>query len=295
MKRLVLAGGGHAHIEVLRDLAERPGSGIAVTLVTPRPRFVYTGMIPGVIAGHYRLEDCAIDLEALARRANAQFVTGAIFRVDAMNHRVHCADGDAIEYDLLSLDVGSRVATSPAAGLEHATLARPMETLVKGWVDVLSRARDGKIRSATVVGGGAGGVELALAMAYRLRREMPERPAHVRVITNTPVILPEFSAGARRRLRLQLGRDDIGVHVSATVTEVGPDFVRLDTGMEFASDATFWATGATAPPWIGSSGLATDSRGFLLTNDALQSVTDGDVFGVGDCATQEHHPRPKAG
>ena len=64
MKRLVLAGGGHAHIEVLRDLAERPGSGIAVTAVSPRPRLVYTGMIPGAIAGHYRLEDCAIDVEA---------------------------------------------------------------------------------------------------------------------------------------------------------------------------------------------------------------------------------------
>ena len=127
MKKLLLAGGGHAHLEVLRDLAERPGSGIAVTLVTPRPRFVFTGMIPGAIAGHYRLEDCAIDLEALARRANARFVNGAIFRVDAANHRVHCADGETIDYDILSLDVGSRVAVGAATGIEavsytHLTL-----------------------------------------------------------------------------------------------------------------------------------------------------------------------------
>ena len=296
MKRLVLAGGGHAHVEVLRDLAERPGSGIAVTVVSPRPRLVFTGMIPGAIAGHYRLEDCAIDVEALAQRANARFVNGAIFRVDAANHRVHCADGETIDYDILSLDVGSRVAVGLATGVdEHATLVRPMEVLMKGWADALSRAREGKVRSVTMVGGGAAGVELALAMEYRLRRERPESPPHVRVITNMPMILAEFSGGARRRLRRQLGRAGIGVHVGANVEAVHADHVRLDSGIEIKSDATFWAAGPSAPPWIASSGLAVDPRGFLLVNEALQSVTDRDIFGVGDCATQEGHPHARAG
>lgn len=296
MKKLLLAGGGHAHVEVLRDLAERPGSGIAVTLVTPRPRLVYTGMVPGAIAGHYRLEDCAIDLEALARRANARFVLGAIFRIDSANRRVHCADGESVDYDILSLDVGSRIAIGGAAGVdEHATPARPMETLMKGWADVIARTRSRKIGSITVVGGGAAGVELALAMEYRLRRETPQSPPHVRVITDTEVLVPQFAAGARRRLLLALGRRNIGVHVSSTVAEVGADFVRLDTGLVFASDATFWATGASAPPWLASSGLAVDAGGFLLTNDMLQSVTDRDVFAAGDCATQEGRAHAKAG
>jgi selenide,water dikinase len=296
MKKLVLAGGGHAHIEVLRDLAVRPGSGIAVTLVTPRPRLIFTGMIPGVVAGHYRLEDCSIDVEVLAQRANARFVNGAIFKVDAANHRVHCADGETLDYDFLSLDVGSRVATGAATGIEeHATLVRPMEVLMKGWADVLSRAREGKVRSVTIVGGGAAGVELALAMEYRLRREHPESPAHVRVITNTATIVPDFSAGARRRLKLALGRRDIGLHVGANVDAVGADHVRLDSGIEFSSDATFWAGGPSAPPWIASSGLAVDTRGFLLVNETLQSVTDRDIFGIGDCATQEGHPHARAG
>ena len=296
MKRLVLAGGGHAHVEVLRDFAERPGSGIAVTVVSPRPRLIYTAMVPGAIAGHYRLEECAIDVEALARRANARFVNGAIFRVDAANHRVHCADGDTIDYDLLSLDVGSRVAVGAATGIdEHATLVRPMETLMKGWADVLTRAREGKVRAVTMVGGGAAGVEIALAMQYRLRREMPQSTPHVRVVTNTPEIVPEFNPAARRRLRLALGRRDIGVHVASHVAEVGPDFVRLESGLRFASDATFWAGGPSAPPWIESSGLATDARGYLLVNDSLQSVTDRDVFGAGDCATQDGHSHARAG
>ena len=132
-------------------------------------------------------------------------------------------------------------------------------------------------------------------MDHRLRRELGASAPHVRVITNTPVLLPEFSASARRRLCRRLAKRNIGMHVSSNVSEVGPDHVRLDTGIDFASDATFWAAGAGAQEWIRESGFATDPHGFLLTNDCLQSVTYREVFGAGDCAVQEGHPRAKAG
>jgi selenide,water dikinase len=296
MKRLVLAGGGHAHIEVLRDFAERPGSGIALTLVSARPNLVYSAMVPGVIAGHYKLEDCAIDLRGLAERARARFAVNAVYRVDAANRRVHCADGETFDYDLLSLDVGARVAIGEVVGVEeHATPARPLEVLMKGWAGVLSRARDGAIREISVVGGGAAGVELALAMRRRLQADFPRATPHVRVIADAPTLVPQLNAGAGRRLRVHLGRRGIGLHLGAAVVEVGPGFVRTETGIEFRSDATFWAAGAAAPPWIASSGLATDPRGFMLVNDSLQSVTDRDIFGAGDCVTQEGRLLPRAG
>lgn len=296
MKRLLLAGGGHAHIEVLRDFAERPGSGISVTLVSARPNLVYSAMVPGVIAGHYKLEDCAIDLRGLAARARARFALNAVYRVDAANRRVHCADGEAFDYDLLSLDVGSRVAVGHVTGVEeHATPARPLEVLMKGWAGVLSRAREGAVREISVVGGGAAGVELALAMQRRFQAEFAQAAPHVRLIADTATLVPQLNAGAGRRLRLHLGRRGIGLHLGCAVVEVGPGFVRMDTGIEFHSDATFWAAGAAAPPWIAASGLAIDTRGFMLVNDALQSVTDRDIFGAGDCVTQEGRPLPRAG
>ena len=55
------------------------------------------------------------------------------------------------------------------------------------------------------------------------------------------------------------------------------------------------AAGAGAPDWIKASGFAVDERGFLLTNDYLQSVTFAEVFGAGDCATQEGRSYAKAG
>jgi len=297
VKRLVLLGGGHATIEVLRELAEKPDTAVSATLVTPYPRLIYTGMVPGVIAGHYRLADCALDLEALARRARAEFVQVAAVRVNPVAREVVCADGTVVPYDVLSMDVGScpLIGAATVGAREHAVAVRPLETLVKGWGGVLARARAGRIGSITVVGGGAAGVELALAMDHRLRSEKSTRAPHVRVITNTPLLLPEFPEGARRRIRRRLLERNIGSHVSSTVAEVGPDHVRLDTGLDFASDATFWAGGAGAHDWIKASGFAVDERGFLLTNDYLQSVSFAEVFGAGDCATQEGRRLAKAG
>ena len=295
MKRLLLAGGGHAHIEVLRDLAEKPLPSLEITLVTPYPRLIYTGMVPGVIAGHFRLEECAIDLEALARRAQAKLVLSAATRLEPRAGVVACADGATLEYDVLSLDVGPQVADAAAGGVDrHATAVRPMERLLEGWGDALRRAREGSVGSVTVVGGGAAGVELALAMEHRLRNECPFAP-HVRVITAMPEIVPELAPGARRRLVACLEKRNIGCHTNGTVTEVGRDYVRLASGLEFASDATFWATGAAPHAWLRASGLATDPRGFVLTNDCLQSVTDARVFAVGDCATQEGRRYARAG
>jgi pyridine nucleotide-disulfide oxidoreductase family protein len=296
VKRLVLLGGGHAHLEVLRDLAVKPAEGFTCTLVTPYPRFIYSGMVPGVVAGHYKLEECAVGLEALAQRARVEFVQLAAIRIDPIAREVICDDVGVIPYDVLSLDVGARPLLGAAVGArEHAVMVRPLEVLLKGWGSVLARARAGAVRSITVVGGGAAGVELALAMDHRLRTELATPAPHVRVITNTPVLLPEFGDGARRRIKRRLARRNIGSHVSSTVAEVGLDHVRLEGGLDFASDATFWAGGAGAHDWIKASGLAVDERGFLLTNDFLQSVTFADVFGAGDCATQEGRRYAKAG
>jgi NADH dehydrogenase FAD-containing subunit len=149
------------------------------------------------------------------------------------------------------------------------------------------------VQAITLVGGGAAGVELALAMSWRLR-EIAPRP-HVRILEHRPAILSEFPAGARARLGARLRREGIGVHPASTVREVGPGYVRLASGIEFATDATFWTAGATGPAWLAESGLATSPAGFVRTNERLQSVSNAEVFAAGDCAVDDRHPMPRAG
>lgn len=296
MKRLVLLGGGHAHVEVLRDFAERPQPDCSITLVTPYPWLVYSGMVPGVFAGHYALEDCTIDLAALAFRANAKTVYSAATRLDAGRREIGCANSSTIAYDVLSMDVGSAPNIGRTRGVpEHAILIRPLEQAVKAWTRVLERAREGAIRAVSIVGGGAAGVEMALAIDHRFRAELAERAPHVRILMDTAQITPEFAPGARRRLLKHLRRRGIGVHGGNAVAQLEPGIVRTVHGHEFVSDAVLWIAGAAAHEWIRASALATDTRGFVLTNRFLQSSSHAEVFAAGDCATREDRPHAKAG
>lgn len=296
MKRLVLLGGGHAHVEVVRAFAAKPQRDCEMVIVTPYPWLTYSGMVPGFVAGHYALEQCTIDLAALAQRAGAKLLLTSVVGLDAAAREVRCLDRTRIAYDVLSIDVGSMPLTTVASGIErHAVLLRPLERLVKGWTDVLARAKRGEVRSITMAGSGAAGVELAFAMHHRLHVEMGSQAPLIRLIGDSRVPVPEFRAGARRRLCAELEHRRIELHQGSGVLEVGDGFVRLHNGLQFATEAVFWAAGSAAHPWIGASGLATDQRGYLLTSDLLQSVTHAEVFGAGDCASEQAHPVPKAG
>ena len=295
MKRLVLVGGGHAHIEVMRDLAVRPLPGVQVTLVTPSQRMLYTGMVPGVIAGHYSAQDCAIDLALLTQRANSELLLTTASLVSPDANKVACADGTVLDYDVVSLDVGSIPAVGAAKGVErHAVMLRPLERALVGWNGVFARAAAGEIGTVTVVGGGAAGIELALAMRHRFDVALRDASVpHVRLVSDTAGV--GIAAGAARRLIRRMRLAGVESQVGSAVKEVGERFVRLESGLEFATDAVFWVTGAAAHGWIRDSGFATDRRGFLLTNLNMQSVRYGNVFASGDCATVEGHEMPKAG
>jgi selenide,water dikinase len=296
VKRLVLMGGGHAHVHVLQALGTTPDPGLSVTLISPVAVQVYSGMLPGYVAGHYDLDECGIDLGPLAQRARARVVPSAGVRVDPAKREVTCANGEVVPYDLLSIDIGSQAHVGDAVGVQqHATPVRPLERFVLGWEDFLSRAQRGGTGSVTVVGGGAAGLEIAFAMDHRLRTLLGPAAPHVRVLADTPVVLAEYGEGARLRIRRLAVRRNIGLHPSSRVAQVGADFVRLRDNIEFRSDATFWVAGAAAHPMFRESGLRTDDRGFLLVNDFLQSVSHPEVFGAGDCASSLDNPRPKAG
>lgn len=295
MRRLVLLGGGHAHLFVLEALAAQSGDQVSVSLVTPHPTLIYTGMLPGYVAGHYSLERCSIDLVRLAGRAHAAFVATSAVLVNPDLREVICADGTVLPYDALSFDIGSVPAVNAKGVEKNALLLRPLQRFVTGWMRLHEHVKDQGLGSVSVVGGGAGGVELAFAIAHRFRTELDVQAPHVRIVTNTPVPLPEFTPAARKRLRGEVARHELGSHVGAGVVEVGPGFLRLEGGIEFESGATIWAGGAAAPEIFRDSGFATDERGFLAVDANLQSLSHPGVFGSGDCATQVKSPRPKAG
>lgn len=297
MKRLVLIGGGHSHVEVLRSFGKAPAPGVELVLVSPHPDAPYSGMLPGWIAGHYSREDCHIDLAALARFANCRFVRAAC---NGLNHEaglVFCENGEHLGFDAVSIDIGSRSPALETAGaLEHAVAVRPVEQFVRKWEEACHALASGQGPDRiAVVGAGAAGTEVLLAMQHRLGSVAPSASVKFILVGDQADILPTHNERVRRIFRRVLDEREVSLHVGVPVRSVEPGTIRLRDGNAIEAAMIAWATGASAPLWPRSAGLATDDRGFVLVNDCLQSVSHPRIFAGGDIATLRDHPRPKSG
>jgi pyridine nucleotide-disulfide oxidoreductase family protein len=296
MKRVLLLGGGHAHLGVLAALAKQRMEGAEVMLLTPHTDLVYSGMVPGLVAGHYTSGQCRIKLAPLAAAAGVSLVVDAAVGLDTAARSLRRAGGHTAEYDLLSIDTGSEQRRDRVAGAgEHALFVRPIEAFVQGQ----QRLLDAPARPAldvVVLGGGAAGFELALAVQHRLNGHARRGGEGVRValVTGGPEPLAGYPPAVMRDGARVLAAQRVTVFRDVAVA-VEAHAVQLAGGERLACDAAIVATGAEAPAWLAGSGLALTERGFVRTGPTLQSVSHPEVFAVGDVATRDDAPHPKSG
>ncbi len=311
MRRLILIGGGHAHLEVLRQAAARRFAGGELVLVSPYPHHHYSGMVPGYLQRTYAEADLAFDLPALCRAAGARFVEASADRVDPDGSWV-AVDGVRLACDLVSADVGGAPAgyDHVPGAREHSWTVRPITRAIAlrhrlddhddGSGPTAPGAATGPgatARSplaACIVGGGAAGVEVALAVRRRLSES--RRPAEVTLVDRAPALLGEFSPGVRDRVARLLAERGVRVESGHAVAHVSADAIRLDSGESIPSTFTVWLTGAAPTALTAATDLPVDDRGFWLVDGALRTVRGGAVWGAGDCVTlRDHRWVPKAG
>ena len=297
MKRLVLLGGGHSHVEVLRRFGREPIPGVELVLVSPYPDSPYSGMLPGWIAGHYARDECHIDLVRLTGFANCRFVQSACNGINPEARLVFCENGMTLAYDVVSVDTGAGSPAFDTPGApEHALPVKPVEYFVPAWEEICKRTVNGQApHGIAVVGGGAAGVEVLLALQNRLRRLAPASAIGFELISDTESILVAHNTKVHRVFMRVLQSRGVTLHLGRAVERVDSGRLRLRGGGSAEADVIVWATGASAPLWPRSVGLATDKRGFILVNERLQSVSHPQVFAAGDIAGVKDHPRPKSG
>ena len=292
MKRLLLLGGGHAHLQVLKSLAEAPLRGVEATLISPYTRQVYSGMLPGWVAGHYAIEQCIVPLAPLCHAAGASFIEAAATNIDFARRAVRCNNDRDVPFDVLSVDTGPEANTSIIAGaIEHATAVRPIESFIDDFsriaAEVSRRAGTGQQTRIVFVGAGAAGVELALSMQHAFRDLRSEFTLISAANTLPGSVGPRLLRIMRARgFKLFPGK-------AAAAIEAGR--VTLQSGEAIDANHVIVSTGAVAATWPAASGLKTDEGGFILVDDHLQSISHPGVFAVGDCATMVNHTRPKSG
>jgi selenide,water dikinase len=290
---LVLVGGGHVHALLLLELGKKPLPGVGVTLVSDTAQAAYSGMLPGHIAGSYGRAEMHIDLPRLCNFARTRFILGSANRLDLEQRKVHLANTSVpLSADVVSINIGSLPSMEDVAGADiHAIPAKPVSRLLAGWARVRATARL-SIRPLRIIvaGGGAGGVELALAMHSQLRSK-----AEFTIVHGLPDLLPGHGSHVQHILLKLLRERRLNLITGKRVVKVTASHVNLDDGQLLAADFVFWATHATPPAWLQESGLDTTPEGFIRVRATLQALNYSWIFAAGDAATMENRKLPKSG
>jgi selenide, water dikinase len=321
---LILLGGGHAHIHVIKMFGMNPLSNVRITVIGRDVDTPYSGMLPGYIIGQYSHEECHIDIRKLCSWAHVRFLHAEVYKLDTKKQKIYCNDGrPPLYYDYLSINIG--IIPKPLPGFYNKSLdefvisVKPIDRFAKQWQRTLDRVSnivrinanvDSGVTTTTttnpftiaVVGGGAGGVEIAFAVNYRLRQLIPSNSSFIKVIllTKGSKVMCSHAPSVQSIITRLLTEHNIDLLVESEVVDVSltsSNQVNLITqqGNNIFVDQVFWCTQAMGPRWLADSGLSVDEDNCILMDSTLRSVNKGNVFVAGDVSNNINHSRPKAG
>ncbi len=301
LRDIVLIGGGHSHVGVLRRFGMKPEPGVRLTVICTTVDTPYSGMLPGYISGHYSFDDVHIDLPKLCAFAGARFYQDEVVGLDTASQQVLCRTRPPVGYDVCSINVGSTPQVARVPGAEaHAVPVKPILNFNGRWLALLERVRQHPGRTTiALVGGGAGGVELTLSMQYRLRAELTalgRNPDELvfHLFTRDTQVMRTHNAWVRGHFTRVVAERGVHLHTGADVVRVDAGSLTTAAGHTFEADEIVWVTQAGGPQWLASSGLALDDSGFVKVNEHLQS-SNALVFAAGDVAAFGPRPLEKAG
>ncbi|MFD2923241.1 FAD-dependent oxidoreductase [Halobacillus naozhouensis] len=281
-KRLLLVGAGHAHIEVLRSMKEKPLHHVNVCLISPSEYFYYSGMVSGYIEGIYSLEEIRVDVKRLAHQAGVHFIRKKASRVYPAFKKLFCQGGAVYPFDMISFDIGAKsqpdqfVSTS-----DYNHINDPSKQMIEQLKELRQTSHP------LVIGGGAAGCEMAFALhAYKNKNKIP---GQVRLVS-TSSVLDSVSKRNARKLKGIMQSKGIQMWEHERAVTVYDDNIMTSANNKIRHTGVLWLGSPVADPLFETSGIAVDEKGFPFVTDTLQFADYEFIFGVGDCVTLESSP-----
>jgi len=302
-KDLVLIGGGHSHALVLKMWAMKPLPGVRLTLISPQVLTPYSGMLPGLVAGHYSMEEAHIDLARLCRYANVRFIQATVTGIDLTAKEVMFADRTPLGFDFISINCGIKPDLRIPGADEFASPVKPIAAFYPRWkalkesLQEESKPTDEDIATRIViVGGGAAGVELILAMHFSLNNDTAiSRPLQFCLVQQGEGLPENYPPRIQRKVAELFSIHNIEIVPNTRVESVSANALMGDNKKSVEFDHLFWCTNARASVWLNETDLGLDKQGFIRVNQYLQSTSHDFVFAAGDVAQQDYFSRPRAG
>jgi len=294
-KTLALVGGGHAHIQVLKNLYENPVENLKIYLISDQVFAPYSGMLPGVLSELYTFDESHFDLHAISARAGVTFIHEAVTGIEDERFLVF-ENRPRLEFDVASINVGIQPKRISHEIDENVIPLKPISQFLRKWVAFkeASESYDPEHPPKVgIVGGGAAGVEIAFALIRNLRKRFPD--CSIDLLEKGDKILAHHHDGVREYLTGRLENSGVRIQYDAEVEGYEKGILKTKDRKTRNFDFLFWATEAEPPVWFEKSDLPLGANGFLSVDRFLRVIKHKNVFAAGDCVDFPGGGLPKAG
>ena len=292
-KKLVLIGGGHSHILLLKKLGMKPIKGLNITLITPEPELVYTGMLPAAILGSYSFDQINIDLIKLANFAKCRIIFEAVDKINLNKKEIYLDDRMPFGFDILSIDIGINYQLSNISGAEKFSIpVKPFNNFIHNWRKFVSNLTIKKnIIELSIIGAGAAGCELALCINHKIKSLGREPKIY---LIDKKEIAGNLPAQAKNKILKLLKENKIILRNNINISSIAKGKIHIEDGEIISSDLILSVAGGKPHNWLSETDLNL-KNGFVSVNQSLQSISHDFVFASGDCASIINIPTQKAG
>lgn len=296
---ILLIGGGHAHIQFLKAWHRSPVPNIDLYLISDSEIAIYSGMVPGYIAGQYDFQTLSFNLESICDKVGVIFIKDKAVALDPKDQILTLQSGEKITYDILSINMGSTVAPLSHIPPDIIIPTRPILGLIQDLDKIFQKEKveiEKECANISVVGGGAAGYEIAVCLAERIKKELPGeiQKTTIHLIAGKRGLLSGMSRGVIKKAEKVLFKKGILV-LNERVTGLDNHILRLQSGLSLPVSKIIWATGAAPHPEWKNFNLSLSEKGFIPVMKTLQNPEFPNIFIVGDSAEWLRKSIPKAG
>ncbi len=279
MKTIVLAGSGHANLEIIKSLTPRLSKSHHFILISPDQHTFYSGMIPRLIMGDLKISDLTIDSAQYAQKKGVEYIEDSVSAIDVHNSNIILGSGQKIKFDILSLNIGAKPSLISSDDDKNTVYLKPLNRFVEKWLEIESLFDSGRAPLFVVVGGGAAAVEVASALQERLNRKQ-NNLGRVQLVASSSRLCVSYTERISRAIAHDLKKLGVIIQFNEMVTHINSNHINLAIGKKLEFDKIFVATPSSV-----------SQLGEFFSVDAFLQFAPK-IFASGDCATQVNDPQP---
>ena len=269
-----------------------PIPGVRLTLINPDTYSLYSGMLPGIISGHYTFDEAHIDLIKLTSFANSRFIKSKVIGIEPEKNKILLEGRPPLFYDLLSINAGSGSNYENINDIRNTAITvKPINQFLSKWEHIKRKINNSKNeRKIALIGGGAGGVEIISAMRHSLSRNN-----QLTLFTKENRILKDFPKRTIHKFELHFKKNNIKILTNTEIKKINGDCIVDSENKERIFDDIFLVARTSGPEWLKKTNLDLDDEGFLAVNDQLRSISKNNIFGSGDIVNIDKYNLKKSG